>query len=101
MRLRTVRETATAILLVAATSGALHAQDSTRAPVQRRTAYEDLQMFSQVLNQIRVNHPDSLDTHALIMAAIQGMVRAADPHSYVVPAVRPPRSSRRCARRGS
>ena len=88
MRLRTVRETATAILLVAATSGALHAQDSTRAPVQRRTAYEDLQMFSQVLNQIRVNHPDSLDTHALIMAAIQGMVRAADPHSYVVPAVR-------------
>ena len=26
-----------------------------------RTAYEDLQMFSQVLNQIRVNHPDSVD----------------------------------------
>ncbi len=45
-------------------------------------------MFSQVLNQIRVNHPDSLDPHDLIMAAIQGMVRAADPHSYVIPAVR-------------
>jgi carboxyl-terminal processing protease len=53
-----------------------------------RTPYEDLQMFSQVLNQIRVNHPDSVDTHDLFMAAVQGMVQAADPHSYVIPAAR-------------
>ena len=45
-------------------------------------------MFSQVLNQIRVNHPDSIDTHRLFMAAVQGMVTAADPHSFVIPAVR-------------
>ena len=63
-------------------------QDAPRSPVRARTTYEDLQMFSQVLNQIRVNHPDSVDTHELLMAAIQGMVRAADPHSYVIPAVR-------------
>lgn len=50
--------------------------------------YEDLQLFSQVLNQLRVNHPDSLDTHAMIMAAIRGMLHAADPHSYVMPAIR-------------
>ncbi len=66
----------------------LGAQDTTRAPVRRRTTYEDLQLFSQVFNQIRVNHPDSHDSHDLIMAAIQGMIRAADPHSYVIPAVR-------------
>jgi carboxyl-terminal processing protease len=42
-------------------------------------------MFSQVLNQIRVNHPDSIDTHVLFMGAIEGMVRAADPHSFVLP----------------
>src|SRR5439155_25514157 len=53
-----------------------------------RTAYEDLQLFSQVLNQIRLNHPDSVDTHELFMAAVAGMVRAADPHSYVLPATR-------------
>ena len=58
------------------------------SPIRRRTAYEDLQMFSQVLNQIRVNHPDSVDTHELFMAAVMGMVRAADPHSYVIPAAR-------------
>jgi carboxyl-terminal processing protease len=56
--------------------------------LRKRTTYEDLQMFSQVLNQIRVNHPDSVDSHELLMAAIQGMVHAADPHSFVIPAVR-------------
>jgi carboxyl-terminal processing protease len=53
-----------------------------------RTTYEDLQMLSGVLNQLRVNHPDSLDTHVLLMAAIEGMVQAADPHSYVITATR-------------
>jgi len=66
----------------------LGAQDSLRAPTRQRSIAEDLQLFSQVLNQIRVNHPDSLDTHALLMAAIEGMVNAADPHSYVIPATR-------------
>lgn len=66
----------------------LGAQDTTATPVRRRSTAEDLQLFGQVLNQIRVNHPDSIDTHELLMAAIQGMVAAADPHSYVIPAVR-------------
>lgn len=66
----------------------LAAQDSLRAPVRHRSIAEDLQLFSQVLNQIRVNHADSLDTHELLMAAIQGMVEAADPHSFVIPATR-------------
>lgn len=57
---------------------------SAQHPIAHRSAYEDMQMFSQVLNQIRVNHPDSIDVHELIMAAVRGMVSAADPHSYVV-----------------
>ena len=56
--------------------------------VRPRTTYEDLQMLSGVLNQLRVNHPDSLDTHVLLMAAIEGLVQAADPHSYVITATR-------------
>jgi carboxyl-terminal processing protease len=67
---------------------ALGAQKDTARAIQPRTAAEDLLMFSQVLNQIRTNHPDTLDMHDLLMAAIQGMVRAADPHSYVIPATR-------------
>ena len=69
----------------------LRAQDKPAArqqAVRPRTLAEDLQMFSQVLNQIRVNHTDSVDSHALLLSAIEGMVGAADPHSYVIPAVR-------------
>jgi carboxyl-terminal processing protease len=67
----------------------LNAQRSAAAPVLRpRTAAEDLQLFSQVFNQIRINHPDSVDSHRLFMAAIQAMVQATDPHSAVFPAVR-------------
>ena len=56
--------------------------------LRERTLYEDLQLFSQVLNQIRVNHPDAIVPHTLFLAAVEGMVRAADPHSYVIPAAR-------------
>ncbi|MBL8996560.1 MAG: PDZ domain-containing protein [Gemmatimonadetes bacterium] len=73
----------------AAEAAAQAAPAKPAAPVTRaRTAAEDLQLFSQVFNQIRVNHPDSLDSHRLFMAAIQAMVQATDPHSYVIPAVR-------------
>lgn len=75
-------------LTMAVSGGSASAQDTTKSPIRKRTTAEDLQMFGQVLNQIRVNHPDSLDTHTLLMAAIEGMVRAADPHSYVVPIMR-------------
>lgn len=80
-----------AILVAAALAApALAAAQDTasRSPLRPRSTAEDLQMFSQVLNQIRVNHPDSLDMHELFMAAIEGMIHAADPHSFVIPAIR-------------
>jgi carboxyl-terminal processing protease len=87
LRPRSTRTLAISVSLFAlsAVAGPVQAQDSLRATTRHRTIAEDLQLFSQVLNQIRVNHPDSLDTHELLMAAIEGMVSAADPHSYVVP----------------
>jgi carboxyl-terminal processing protease len=56
--------------------------------VRQRTLYEDIQMFSGVLNHLRQNHPDSLDANRLILHAIHGMLAAADPHSYLIPAIR-------------
>ena len=82
----TPRRALAALALALLASAPAHAQPS--GSTRPRTAYEDLQMFSQVLNQIRVNHPDSVDQHALFMAAVQGMISAADPHSYVIPAAR-------------
>ena len=89
VRRRSGAALAAVLLALAPAALAAQARDSAAARVVRKpTVAEDLQMFSQVLNQIRVNHPDSIDTHRLFMAAVQGMVTAADPHSYVIPAVR-------------
>lgn len=76
---------AVCIAVLAAGPGRLAAQAGVSRP---RSLSEDLQLFSQVLNHIRLNHPDSVDLHELVLAAIQGMVEAADPHSWVIPAVR-------------
>ncbi len=75
-------------IAVAASDSRAQKTDSAPPPIRKRSTVEDLQMFSQVLNQLRVNHPDSVDTHELLMAAVEGMVRAADPHSFVIRAVR-------------
>jgi carboxyl-terminal processing protease len=82
-----VRLAVVCVLMLGAAQ-ALAQQPADASPIRKRTVYEDLQMFSQVLNQIRVNHPDSVDTHELLMAAVRGMVQAADPHSFVIPAIR-------------
>jgi carboxyl-terminal processing protease len=85
---RRLRAALLAAAFLAAAAAPAAAQDPPASPLRPRTTYEDLQMFSQVLNQIRVNHPDSVDTHEMFMAAVEGMVRAADPHSYVIRAAR-------------
>ena len=79
---------ASALVASCLVTTSLHAQQTPAPAVRARTSAEDLQLFSQVFNQIRVNHPDSVDSHRLFMAAIQAMVQATDPHSYVIPAVR-------------
>jgi carboxyl-terminal processing protease len=83
-----MRRAAIALIGIAAPIFLRAQQTASPKPTRPTTLYEDLQMFSQVLNQIRSNHPDSQDTHRLIMAAVEGMIRAADPHSYVLPVAR-------------
>jgi len=52
-----------------------------RLPAQQRSAYEELQAFSGVLNHVRTNYVDSVSYAQLVHAAIDGMLRALDPHS--------------------
>jgi carboxyl-terminal processing protease len=47
----------------------------------QRSAYEELQTFSGVLNHIRINYPDSVSYSELVAAAIRGVLRELDPHS--------------------
>lgn len=51
------------------------------AAAQARSAYEELQTFSGVLNHIRLNYPDSVSYSELVAAAIRGVLHALDPHS--------------------
>jgi carboxyl-terminal processing protease len=46
------------------------------------SSYEELQRFSAVLNHIRANYPDSVAYNGLVRAAIDGMLRSLDPHSW-------------------
>ena len=46
------------------------------------STYEEMQLFSGVLNHIRVNYMDSVRYHELMRAAIEGMLHSLDPHSY-------------------
>ncbi|MBK8247180.1 MAG: PDZ domain-containing protein [Gemmatimonadetes bacterium] len=85
---RTLRLLPAACLFITLGVAPAAAQATGVGPTRPRTAAEDLQLFTQVFNQIRVNHPDSVDSHRILMAAIQAMVQAADPHSYVIPALR-------------
>lgn len=49
---------------------------------QQRSAYEELQTFSGVLNHVRLNYVDSVGYAQLVGAAIDGMLRSLDPHSH-------------------
>src|SRR5436190_10605231 len=51
------------------------------AVAQQRSAYEELQTFSGVLNHVRLNYVDSVTYAQLVRAAIDGVLHALDPHS--------------------
>ena len=55
------------------------------APSRQSSAYQELQLFSGVLNQIRANYADSVTYRELVRAAIDGMLHMLDPHSYFIP----------------
>ncbi|MEO8294658.1 MAG: S41 family peptidase [Gemmatimonadota bacterium] len=49
------------------------------------TSYEQLQTFSGILNQIRLNYVDSVTYTQLVRSAIDGVLASLDPHSYFLP----------------
>ena len=69
---------AVSLALVRPRPAAAQKPDTTR----ELSAYEELQLFSGVLNHIRANYMDSVRYHELMRAAIDGMLHSLDPHSY-------------------
>jgi carboxyl-terminal processing protease len=52
-----------------------------RAPLAAQSSYEQLQTFSSIINQIRLNYVDSVTYAELVHAAIDGVLTSLDPHS--------------------
>lgn len=52
------------------------------AQTGQRSAYEELQTFSGVLNHIRSNHADTISYRRMVRAAIDGVLESLDPHSH-------------------
>ena len=71
-------------LAVFALSLAMPGASSGQAPAPQLSSYEQLQVFSGVLSQIRVNYVDSVNFGHLVRAAIEGMLGSLDPHSRYV-----------------
>ena len=55
---------------------------TSRVVAGQASSYEQLQTFSGILNQIRLNYVDSVGYGDLVRAAIDGVLRSLDPHSY-------------------
>src|SRR5216683_890476 len=68
-------------VLTANSAHSASAQQSPPAPTRPPNAYEELQAFSSVLTQIRVNYVDSVTYRELVHAAIDGMLHAVDPRA--------------------
>ena len=51
------------------------------ASVSASTRYDDLSLFTNVLNIVRHNYVEEVDEHTLIQGAVRGMLTELDPHS--------------------
>ena len=56
-----------------------------RAVPKRDITYEKLQIFSDVLERLKLSYVEEVDPEKLIYGAIQGMLQTLDPHSSFLP----------------
>ncbi len=58
----------------------------TKVMATARSEYESLETFTNILDIVRKNYVENVNTKDLIMAAIKGMLNSLDPHStYLTP----------------
>jgi carboxyl-terminal processing protease len=55
--------------------------DNSNVSAKDKSFYKDIKTFSEVLDMVRKNYVDEVDTTKLMQGAINGMIRSLDPHS--------------------
>ena len=56
-------------------------QNDNNVSAKDKGLYKDIKTFSEVLDMVRKNYVDEVDTSQLMQGAINGMIRSLDPHS--------------------
>jgi len=80
--IRISRKLILALLLACNVAAATGAEPETAATATRsQLSLDDLRTFTDVFNQVRNNFVEETDDHALLNAAIRGMLSELDPHS--------------------
>ncbi|MDX2418401.1 MAG: S41 family peptidase [Xanthomonadales bacterium] len=69
------------ILALLLTPVVVVANETQTAPARAQLSLDDMRTFTDVFNQVRNNFVEELDDHALMNAAIRGMLSELDPHS--------------------
>lgn len=73
-----------AVLIAALVAATAAGADEDRA--RRAQRYEDLAIFTNVLELVRNNYVEDVDEHALLLSAMRGILEDLDPHSaFMVP----------------
>lgn len=52
-----------------------------RVPALDKSIYKDIKTFNEVLDLVKKNYVDEVETQTLIQGAINGMIKTLDPHS--------------------
>jgi carboxyl-terminal processing protease len=74
------------ILALLLTPAMAAASGTEGTPTRAQLSLDDLRTFTDVFNQVRNNFVEEMDDHALMNAAIRGMLSELDPHSsYMEP----------------
>lgn len=69
------------ILALLLTPAIVAATEAETSPSRSQLSLDDLRTFTDVFNQVRNNFVEEMDDHALMNAAIRGMLSELDPHS--------------------
>lgn len=56
-------------------------QNDSNVSAKDKGLYKDIKTFSEVLDMVRKNYVDEVDSEKLMQGAINGMIRTLDPHS--------------------
>ncbi len=71
-------------LLLVVLAGLIGSEAGQKKSASAKESYEELKVFTNVMNKVKKLYVEEVDTEELIQAAIKGMMKKLDPHSALL-----------------